>query len=89
MIQCENLVKIYKTGEIEVVALQGLDLTVEDGGVWPLAAPQPWRAYLRAPRRFAQDLAAARWKTAFLRRALRLPLPYGRVYAALKTRKGG
>lgn len=65
------------------------DLTVEDGGVWPLAAPQPWRAYLRAPRRFAQDLAAARWKTAFLRRALRLPLPYGRVYAALKTRKGG
>ncbi len=65
------------------------DLTVEDGGVWPLAVPQPWRAYLRAPRRFAQDLAAARWKTAFLRRALRLPLPYGRVYAALKTRKGG
>lgn len=31
MIVCENLVKIYKTGEIEVVALQGLDLTVEDG----------------------------------------------------------
>ena len=31
MIQCDNLVKIYKTGEIEVVALQGLDLTVEDG----------------------------------------------------------
>jgi len=31
MIECENLVKIYKTGEIEVVALQGLDLTVERG----------------------------------------------------------
>lgn len=31
MINCENLVKIYKTGDIEVVALQGLDLTVEDG----------------------------------------------------------
>lgn len=31
MIACENLVKIYKTGEIEVVALQGLDLNVEDG----------------------------------------------------------
>lgn len=31
MIVCENLVKIYKTGEIEVVALQGLDLVVEDG----------------------------------------------------------
>ncbi|NLG36943.1 MAG: ABC transporter ATP-binding protein [Clostridiales bacterium] len=31
MIQCENMVKIYKTRETEVIALQGLDLTVEDG----------------------------------------------------------
>lgn len=31
MINCENLVKIYKTSEIEVVALQGLDLDVERG----------------------------------------------------------
>lgn len=31
LIVCENLVKIYKVTEIEVVALQGLDLTVEAG----------------------------------------------------------
>lgn len=31
MVQCENLVKIYKTNEVEVMALQGLDLTVERG----------------------------------------------------------
>jgi len=31
MIVCDNLVKIYKTQETEVIALQGLDLTVEDG----------------------------------------------------------
>lgn len=31
LIECENLVKIYKTNEIEVVALQGLDLLVESG----------------------------------------------------------
>ncbi len=31
MILCENLMKIYKTKETEVVALQGLDLTVDDG----------------------------------------------------------
>ncbi len=29
IIECENLVKIYKAADIEVVALQGLDLTVE------------------------------------------------------------
>ena len=33
MIECENLVKIYKTAEIEVVALQGLDMIVEKGEV--------------------------------------------------------
>lgn len=30
-IECENLVKIYKTDQIEVVALQGLDLRVKKG----------------------------------------------------------
>lgn len=31
MIHCDNLVKIYKSAELEVVALQGLDLQVESG----------------------------------------------------------
>lgn len=33
MIRCENLVKIYKTPDLEVIALQGLDLTVEPGEI--------------------------------------------------------
>ncbi|KKC46963.1 MULTISPECIES: ABC transporter ATP-binding protein [Paenibacillus] len=31
MIECEGLVKIYKTDDLEVVALQGLNLSVQDG----------------------------------------------------------
>lgn len=31
MVRCENLVKIYKSKDVEVMALQGLDLTVECG----------------------------------------------------------
>lgn len=31
MIHCDNLVKIYKVVDLEVVALQGLDLHVEPG----------------------------------------------------------
>jgi ABC-type lipoprotein export system ATPase subunit len=31
MIEAENLIKLYKTEEIEVLALQGLDLSVEEG----------------------------------------------------------
>lgn len=31
MVECENLVKIYKTKEIEVLALQGLELRIDEG----------------------------------------------------------
>jgi len=31
LIACENLVRIYQTGSVEVQALQGLDLTVDRG----------------------------------------------------------
>lgn len=31
MIQCEGLVKIFKSSDVEVVALQGLNLTVNQG----------------------------------------------------------
>ena len=31
MIECENLVKIYKTKDIEVLALQGLELRIDKG----------------------------------------------------------
>ena len=33
MIECENLVKIYKTKDIEVLALQGLELEIARGVV--------------------------------------------------------
>src|SRR5439155_1675945 len=36
LILCDNLVKIYKYDAIEVVALQGLDLTVQPGEVMAL-----------------------------------------------------
>ena len=38
MIDCENLVKIYKTRDLEVLALQGLDLQVRTGEVMATSA---------------------------------------------------
>ena len=38
-IVCENLVKIHKIDEIEVVALQGLDLTVDRGEMMAIIGP--------------------------------------------------
>ncbi len=36
---CENLVKIYKMADLEIVALQGLDLVVEEGELMALVGP--------------------------------------------------
>ncbi|PJF44392.1 MAG: ABC transporter [Phototrophicales bacterium] len=38
-IECENLVKIYKIADLEVVALQGLDLRVESGEMMAIIGP--------------------------------------------------
>src|SRR5579871_5145597 len=38
-IECENLVKIYKVADLEVVALQGLDLKIEAGEMMALVGP--------------------------------------------------
>ena len=36
LVTCENLIKIYKTDDLEVVALQGLDLEVAPGEMMAL-----------------------------------------------------
>lgn len=75
-----DFVRAPRAGEADALG----DLVVEDGGVWPLAAPQRPGFYAAHPRALARDLAAARWKTGFLTRLFRLPLPYGAVYERAK-----
>ena len=38
-VNCDNLVKIFKIADLEVVALQGLDLTVSKGDILALVGP--------------------------------------------------
>lgn len=66
----------------ELTLLGGL--TVEDGGVYPLASPQPLPKYLFHPRTLRHDLANARWKIGFLKKLLPVPIPYSRLYQAAK-----
>ena len=75
-----QLVQAPRMQEIETLG----EITVEDGCQWKLAAPAGWGTYLRRPASLKRDLAQARWKPAFLHRLFRVPLPYGRLYAALK-----
>ena len=77
----------YLAAHYADVLTERYKITVEDGGSWKLAAPASWGAYLHAPAQLKRDLAQARWKPAFLQRLFGVPLPYGKVYAALKHKK--
>ncbi len=67
----------------EQVNLLG-DLSVEDGGVYPLASPKSLGWYLTHPGALKKDLSQARWKIGFMARLLPGPFPYDRLYLAMK-----
>lgn len=79
-----SLVRDPLTADAETLG----ELSVEDGDTWFLAAPQPFGMYAKHPKQLAEDLRRSRWKNAFLKRALRLPLPYARLYEMLKSKHG-
>lgn len=58
-----------------------------DGEHTRLAAPRRLSYYLFHPRSLAEDFSISPWKTAFLRRLLKLPLPYLELYQAAKRRR--
>lgn len=60
------------------------NLSVEDGGVYPLAAPKSCGWYLTHPKSLKKDLSQARWKIGFMARLLPGPFPYDRLYLAMK-----
>ena len=45
LIVCDSLVKIYKTKEVEVLALQGLDLTVNRGELMAIIGKRKRKKY--------------------------------------------
>lgn len=74
MVQAPRMQEVRTLGEI----------TVEDGGSWKLAAPASWGAYLHARHMLKRDLARRAGNRCFCSACLACPLPYGKVYAALK-----
>ena len=55
-----------------------------DGEMLSLAAPKSIMSYCRSPKNMILDFYNSRWKIGFMKRLLKLPLPYKRIYEALK-----
>lgn len=79
----EPFLQMVRTPDRTQLELLG-DLSVEDGGIYPLAAPRPCRWYVVHPKMLKKDLSEARWKIGFLARLFPVHLPYDRLYLALK-----
>ena len=60
------------------------DMEFRDGEMLKLAAPKTFMSYCRKPQSLVKDFYNSRWKIGFMKRLLKLPLPYGKMYDLLK-----
>ena len=79
LIICDNLVKIYQMADLEIVALQGLDLVVQEGELMALVGPsgsgkstlmnilggldRPSAGRVKKPLRLKAQSGRRRWKS--------------------------
>jgi len=71
-------------GDVELLG----DVLFEDGALNPLAAPKQLRKYVESPNRLKIDLLNSRWKVGFLKRMLRVRLPYDSLFYWVKSNSG-
>lgn len=64
------------------------DMEFSDGQTLYLAKPGPLGFYLLHPKTLITDFYNSRWKIGFMKRLLKLPLPYGKLYDMLKKIQG-
>lgn len=76
------LTLVAKPDQAQLSLLGGL--SVEDGGIYPLANPRKLSEYFSHPSMLKRDLAEARWKIGFLARLLPLPFPYDKLYLSMR-----
>lgn len=60
------------------------NMEFSDGQAICLAKPRPMHFYMLYPKALPADFYKSRWKIGFMKRLLKLPLPYGKMYEALK-----
>lgn len=83
-ILCNNLLKAGQKPTNEAIRLFADFRFFDEGECLPLAAPRSIFYYTLHASDFKKDFLKSRWKTAFLRRLLKLPLPYYFIYNVLK-----
>ena len=70
--------------KLECIHREFGDMYFCDGEMLRLAAPGKIRSYCHNPKSVVRDFYSSRWKIGFMKRLLKIPLPYERIYEGLK-----
>lgn len=60
------------------------DMEFLDGDIGKLASPASIFKYITNPKKLINDFYSSRWKIGFMKRMLKLPLPYEKIYEIMK-----
>lgn len=85
---CRSLLQAGQKPTSEAVRLFANFRFFDEGECCYLAKPQKWSYYLMHIKDLKNDFLRSRWKTAFLRKLLKLPLSYISIYYFLKRHLG-
>lgn len=81
---CGNLLSEGQNPSFKSIKLFADFRFFDEGEYYKLASPRSLWFYLLHPSDFKIDFLKSRWKTAFLKRLLVVPLPYYNIYKLLK-----
>lgn len=81
---CGNLLSEGQNPSSKSIKLFANFRFFDEGEYYKLARPRSLWFYLMHPSDFKLDFLKSRWKTAFLKRLLVIPLPYYNIYKLLK-----
>ena len=79
----ENLYKVGIEPTGMDIKLFG-DMEFRDGNILHLAKPRSLLTYVMKPSSLVRDFYNSRWKIGFMKRLLKLPLPYEKMYEIMK-----
>ena len=79
---------IYKVGtdpKLDDLKLFGEISFYDEGVIKKLASPESILHYLKCPKELKNDFLQSRWKTGFLKRMMKVKLPYQKIYMRLRN----
>ncbi len=81
---CSSILFDYLSNPTLDIAKKLGSIRFKDGSINYIAKPNRLFYYIIHPKKFKKDIEKSTWKIGFLKRLLKLPLPYDKIYFKIK-----